>query len=308
MKYRGVDFPHPLLQNGEDDYIDCSFDIEVNENETKIDGNDIALAANYSLCCDGLNKLIDTGTAKVILSVQSTLLSYRTNFDFKKNVTSAIFRVPKNSVANKIELIGYVVATDTIESFALKEHNAEYYNGISFKIRKGDILAKSTKIDIPIDDSELEKPISSIFNISEDPEMEMMIHPDFEDDKINIKLKPDAYNIYYQLRDYNNGSFRRALIGLVVLPVLTEAVDKIIGNLQCDESERDEMMFNRRWFRAIDKKLKENNIDLKNPPEPAVSIASNLLGDAVSNALLVFKNVIDDELSGDEIIRIGGDD
>ena len=35
-----------------------------------------------------------------------------------------------------------------------------------------------------------------------------MIYPDFEDDKINIKLKPDAYNIYYQLRGYKHGFFR----------------------------------------------------------------------------------------------------
>jgi len=308
MKNRGIDFPHPLLKEGGDDYIDCNFEIELDESKTIIEGDSIVLAVSYFLNSEGLNNLITTGAAKVILSVQSVILSYRQNFDFKKGVTNTHFKVPKNNVANKIEIIGYIVATDVIKSFYLKEHNFEYYNGISFNIRKGDILAKSTQKDIPIDDSELEKPLSSVFNISEDEKMDMMIYPDFEGDKVNIKLKTNVYEIYYHLRGYNNGSCRRALAGLVVLPVLTEAIDKIIGNYQCDENLRDELMFDKRWFRAIEKKLKEINIDLENPAEPSVSIASKLLGDIVFDSLSALKDIIDDESSGNEIIRIGGED
>jgi hypothetical protein len=154
----------------------------------------------------------------------------------------------------------------------------------------------------------LDKPISSIFNIAEKSDMDMMIYPEFEDDKIRINIKPEMYDTYFKLRDYNNGAYRRALAGLVVLPVLTEAIDKMIGNMQCDESLRDMRMIDLRWYRAITKKLRELNIDLENYNDPSISLASKLLGDVVHDALLTFKLVIDDETSGEDIIRIGRDD
>ena len=305
---KGVDYPHPLLHIGGDDYINCSFDITVDEEQTGIKDSNIVISTSYLLDCNGLNEMITAGTAKVIIIIQSVALSYRRVFYFEERSLRGKFTVPKDCVSDKLEIIGYIIAAKSIKSFSLLEHNPDYYRGVTFSIRKGDILARSTQKDIPIDDSELDKPISSIFDIAEKSDMDMMIYPEFEDDKIRINIIPEMYNTYYQLREYNNGAYRRALAGLVVLPVLTEAIDKMIGNIQCDEASKDMRMFDWRWYRAINKKLRELNIDLENYSDPSISLASKLLGDVVHDALLTFKLVIDDETSGEEKIRIGRDD
>jgi hypothetical protein len=304
MNEKNIDYPHPLLYDGGDDYVDSSFDIDISKEEPT--GNDFIISANYMLKCDGLEKMIADESAKVIITVQCVSLSYRMNFTFENSATNGSFKIPKDRVANKIEIIGYIVSSASMKSFVLNEHNRDYYNGVPFAIRKGDILAKSPQVDIIVDDPELEKQLSSIFDICMVEGMDMMIYPEFADDKIKIKLLPEVYNIYYPLRNYNNGTYRRALAGLIVLPVLTEAIDRIIGNLQSDE--RDEQMLEKRWCRAIIKKVREMNIDLENYCDSPLSLASKLLGDVVFDALFTFKSVIDDELSGEEIIRIGGED
>ena len=310
MRVKGFGFPHPLLQKDGDDYIGSSFDIDINEAQTTIVDNNIVIAVDYSLVCESLKNLIENGLARATVTIQCAFLSYRESFAFAKEKTAGQFEIPKDSVGNKLEIIGYIVATESMKSFSMEELNPAYYNSVNFSIRKGDILAVSTQKDIPIDDSELEKPLSSIFSISKADGLDTAIYPVFEGQKIEIKLSPDAYDIYYNLKDYNSGSYRRALHGLIVLPVLTEALNRIIENLQHQEydyDENNEIMFDKRWYRAIDKKLQEKNIDLREPNEPLTSIASKLLGNVVFEALKAFKNIIDDELSGEEIIRIEGD-
>jgi len=172
-----------------------------------------------------------------------------------------------------------------------------------FAIRKGDILAKSVSITIPIDDSELEKPLTSIFNILSYESLENQIDPDFEKHIIDIRLKPDVFRTYYKLREYDSGSYIRALNGLVVLPVLTEAISLVLNA----GDEQDSSFGKYRWYRAIVKKLKDINVDITNCHESTMSLANRLLGDVVNDALVVFMNVIhaefgygDDHGGGDE--------
>ena len=84
------------------------------------------------------------------------------------------------------------------DNFCLTEHNNDLFGTAYFEIRKADILAMAKKIVIPLDASELEGPVVSIFNISKNPGLNVSIRPDFDDEsgKINIYLNPKVYDTY----------------------------------------------------------------------------------------------------------------
>lgn len=308
MRKNKIEYPHPVLIRGKDDYIDCSFELLLDIDDFKTVGEEIIFLPKYTMECNGLTELLSKGKAKVVVIVQSSVASYRNDFAFQTNENSAEFRIAKNSVIKNIEFTGCIIANEDIKPFVLGELNPMYYKDSPQEVRKGDLLAIDNTIIFDLDDSELEKPISSIFNISKQKELEMMICPNYEGEKIEIQVLPEVFDIYYKLKSFNNGSFRRYLSAVVVLPVLTEAIDKMIGNNQCESDIRDDRMFEKRWYKSIEKKLKEHNIDLQGYNDSSVSLASKLLGDIVYDAMVSFKDTMDDEMGGSEIQRIGGDD
>lgn len=309
MKKMKAEFPNPILTETGDDYVNCSFKIILPQENVRVEDNDIVLDIQYELICDGLQQLISSSVAKVIVVVQSSAASFRRVFIFDKKRTDLCIKVGKNEVIRNIEITGFIVAAEDINSFKLEEHNYDYFKGIAFSIRKGDILAQEKGKIMNLDASELEKPLSSIFDIESCDSLEEMICSNFADEKILILVKPKVYEVYYTMKRFNNGSLRRYLSGIIIFPVLIEAIDRMLENIRCDDDARDETMFNKRWYLAIEKKLKEYNINLDEYEDSTVTIANKLLGGIVFDALASFKStILDDENSGRDIIQLGGED
>ena len=302
-----VDFPYPLLAHGFDDFVDSELNFNIDfENADAVDGA-FYFRAVYDLRCPGLQKMLENKTAKAVIILESSAASYRKIFEFEGFQNAGVFSFPADSVVKNITLTCCVVATAAIPNYSLPEFNPEYYADFSVAVQKGDILARALTETVNLDDSELEKPLSSIFSILRNDELNTMMFLNFEDEKIEVSMKPELYGLYYELRSFNNGSFRRYLSGIVVLPALTEAIDKIIGNEQSGD-ERSERMADKRWYRAIRKKASTLGQDLGSYTDSSASLASCLLGDVVYDALSNFKATIEDEMGGHVIERIGGDD
>ena len=76
MKEIKDEFPNPVLALGRDDYIEgCSFCTAFDENEIIVDSENIVIPMKYSLVCNGLQTLIDSGDAVVVISVKSSAAS-----------------------------------------------------------------------------------------------------------------------------------------------------------------------------------------------------------------------------------------
>ena len=221
MKAIKDEFPNPVLAAGRDDYIDsCSFRTVFDENEIIVDSENIVIPTKYSLVCNGLQALIDSGDAAVVISVKSSAASYSKLFKFPAGVTEMSISVPKFSVVTKMDIVGSVIAAHNIDKFRCDgEFNDLYFATATFEIRKGDILATEDSRSIYVDDTELEKPISSIFDISRHDDQESDVVPNFEDEKIQIFLKNELYDLYYKFKDFNNGVLRRYAAGVIVYPV-----------------------------------------------------------------------------------------
>lgn len=311
MKAIKDEFPNPVLAAGRDDYIDgCSFRTSFNENEITVDAENIVISTKYSLVCKGLQTLIDTGEAVVVISVKSSAASYSRLFRFPSGSTEMQISVPKYSVVNKMDIVGSVIAVHNIDNFCCEdEFNALYFGNATFEIRKGDILAIEDSRTVYVDDTELEKPIASIFDISKHDDQESDVVPNFEDEKIQIFLKSELYDLYYKFKDFNNGVLRRYATGVIVYPVLVEAVGYVISHYQNGgESDDGTGYSGKRWFRAINHKADAKGIDLCSYEGYPTTLANDILGDIALDALKRFKDTLESEMNSGETQMIGGID
>ena len=218
--------------------------------------------------------------------------------------------VPKFSVVNKIDLEGAIIATHNIERFRCEgEFNELYFGTATFEIRKGDILASEDSRAIYVDDTELEKPILSIFDISRHDDQESDVIPIYYGPKIEIKLKSELYELYYHFKDLNTGALRRYATGIIVYPVLVEAIGIVMAHYQGVDDNREGTDFSEnRWFRVIERKAEAKGIDFRNYGDCATTLANDLLGDIALDALRNFKATFDSEINSGETQMIGGVD
>lgn len=310
MKAIKDEFPNPVLATGRDDYIEsCRFYTTFDENEIIVDSDNISITMEYVLECNGLRKRISDGDAVVVVTVKSSAASYSKLFRFKSDETKIVIKIPKFSVVNKMDITGAIVAARNIDQFSCEgEFNELYFGTSTFEIRKGDILATENSRSVYVDDSELEKPISSIFDISRNDEQETDIVPIFYDQKIEISLKKELFDLYYKFKDFNNGVLRRYAAGIIVYPVLVEAITIIIGYYQNVQNGDDEDLSEKRWFRAIEHKSANLGINIQDYDESSTTLADKLLGGVALDALKSFKDTLDSEVNSGETEMIGGID
>lgn len=303
---KSIQFPHPVLSPEQDDYISqCKFNIKVPHNKKINAPNNIIISVEYELSCKGLEELIQEEKAVVVINIKSSSLSYSRIFQFDKNEHTGIIRIPKFSVRKKIELTGTIVSTISNNNFKCDEFNNLYFEEETFSVQKGDILAFDNTITIYIDNHELKKPIDSIFSINKCPNQDKNIITYFDTDKININVNEEIYNSYYTLKQINNTFFLRYATGILIYPVLVEALDIVVGEYK-NPDENNEYT-DKQWFRIIEAKSKALGIDLSDP-DSIVSIANKLLGNIVSDSLKGFKKTLEDTLDDNETIMIGESD
>lgn len=306
MSYN-IDYPNPVLSIEGDDYNEnCIFDVSFKEEEIVVDEHDVIIPAVYNLQCAGLSKLIEEDKAVIVVLIGSSASFYRRAFEFDAMESMKEIRIPKFDVKRSIDFCGYILAKEEIKHFACDDFNELYFKNTSFSVRKADVLAQGQIRTIPIDDSELEKPISSIFSIRKNAHSEAEIESNFDvDEKIVVYLSDRLNQLYYDVKDFNNGALHRYLNGIIVYPVLVEGIAKM-----CDHYRNESEYSEKRWFRAIDRKLKGIGVNLEERYDDCsyTELADKLLGNIAYDALLSVKNTIDEETNNGEYVNTGGMD
>jgi len=296
MKKSHFNFPHPVLNNDSDDYLDCSF--SVRSDVIQLAANkDFQITSEYTLESPELTKMIENDTANALLRIECPETSYRKMILFKDNDNKVSFNIGQNDIANKLKISGYIVAKNTVPDFLPAECNKDYFS-FPFSISPGDILAYEHGENIYFDASELEKPISSIIFIAKNEQMNEPIFIDFNEEKIFIYLDKTTYDNYYRCR--KKAELKRFLAGIVVLPAIMEAICIMKSEYKEDYSEK-------RWYRNIEKKLKDNNIDIDDD-NMSVKTANKLLGDIVNCSINSLYETFESDFAGTEIEQMGGID
>ena len=308
-----IDYPNTVLSIESDDYNDeCSFDVSFNEEDIIVDENNICIDVKYELKCNGLSELIRHGKAAIVVLIYSSAAFYRRAFEFDsievEKLTKTI-QIPKFAVKRSVEFCGYILAKEDIKEFRCDgEFNDLYFNNISFAVRKADVLARGRTWSIPIDDTELEKPISSIFSIRKNTHSEAEIESNFDiDEKIVIYLSERLNQLFYNIKNFSNGALHRYLNGIIAYPALVEGIAKICEDYRNggggEYSEK-------RWYKAIEHKLQGIGINLEEKLDDYsyVELADKLLGGISYDGLMSMKNTIDEETNNGGYENMGGAD
>ncbi len=284
-------FPNPVLINNSLDYDNSTFDV-ILENSS-IDNDLLKLNLKYEIECNSLAEFIKEEKAKVIIKIQSVGTPYREIFEFgdKKEL---LVSINKNNLAKKISIEGYIIASDNIKNFHPAELNELFFKSQIFNIRKGDILALHPGYSLPLDSSELEGPVASIFQIIKNEELKESVDVilDTDTEKINIHLNTMTYESYMKIRSQK--VLDKYLAAAIVLPALTEALFYIASDEQNPDKPSD--YENKRWYRQIKNKITEKNLSFDG--KSITSVASSLLGEIVSTALTDFEETLDSLLDG----------
>ena len=303
-----IDYPNPVLSIDGDDYNeDCTFDVSFKEEEIVVDEDNIIIPAVCDLQCNGLSDLIKQGKAAIVVLISSSASFYRRAFEFAPAELTKEIKVPKFDVRKNIDFCGYILAKEDMKSFRCDgDFNDLYFKNMSFPVRKADVLAQGQLRTIPIDDSELEKPISSIFSIQRNTHSDAEIESNFDvDEKIVVYLSERLNQLYYDIKDFNNGALHRYLNGIIAYPVLIEGIAKM-----CDHYRNGSDYAEKRWFKTIDHKIKGLGVNLEEEYEnhSYTELADKLLGGIAYDGLLSVKNTIDEETNGGEYVNTGGVD
>lgn len=278
-------FPNPVLINNNMDYDNSTFDILL-ENSI-IDNDLLKLNLSYKIECSSLNEFIKEKKAKAIIKIQSIGTPYREIFEFNDK-TEITIDIKKNDLAKKISIEGYIIASDNIKDFHPKELNELFFKSQIFDIRKGDILALHPGYTLPLDSSELEGPVASIFQIIKKDDLKESIDVILETDteKINICLNKMTYEAYIKIRSQK--ILDKYLAAAIVLPALTEALFYIASDEQ--NPDKSSGYEDKRWYRQIKSKIKEKKLSFEG--KSITSVASSLLGEIVSTALIDFEETL----------------
>lgn len=278
-------FPNPVLINNSMDYNDSTFDV-ILENFS-IDNDLLKLNLKYEIECSSLAEFIKEGKAKAIIKIQSVGTPYREIFEFD-NKRELLICINKNNLAKKISIEGYIIASDNIKNFHPAELNELFFKSQIFNIRKGDILALHPGYSLPLDSSELEGPVASIFQIIKNEELKESVDVilDTDTEKINIHLNKRAYESYIKIRSQK--VLDKYLAAAIVLPALTEALFYIASDKQ--NSDKPSVYEDKRWYRQIKRKIEEKKLSFED--KSITSVASSLLGEIVSTALIDFEEAL----------------
>lgn len=282
MQISSRQFPHPVLSYYSDDFVDSDFQASLKNTETH---SSYIFDAYCITSSAGLNKLIEEQKAKFAFHLECQSTRYRkvfSSFD-----SSFSFQLPAQDVEGKVQICAFILAVSNIENYELAEFHPDY-EGYSFQIKKGDILAlDAERVFIAEKDIDPLKRIPSIFSIqpnrSDDAQA---IEVDSSGNKIIIKLSQGNFDQYKSIS--LNSSFQPILSSMIVIPALVSILE-ILRNEQGAINDYEEC----RWYQVILLRLKDFGIELGThsyEQESTISIAQKLIGDPLNLAFTALMN------------------
>jgi len=282
-------FPHPVLSPFSDDVLDSAFQCVVKPIQ---EGHEYKFGVSARVSNAQLRNLIDAKDATYAAHVECPSTRYRNLWKFFDN--NFVFRIPVEALEGRVQVCAFILAENDISEYINPEFHPDY-GGIAFRVRRGDILAVDENRTFVIERQDTLRQIPSIFTITSNLSLDQSaIDVDIMGAKIVIKLAPDNYNRYLQIRQ--DANLRPLMNASIVLPALVYVLD-LINPERCPDDELEERQ-DQRWFRVLKKKLEERGIRLDSRQafsETAVNLASRLIGDPLSAGMESILNLVEND-------------
>ena len=287
MRIKAKLYPYPLLEScfGQEDYVDSKFNILV---EQKNNGSNIELTFRPVLDNCGIQELINNGDADFAVHIESTLTSYRRLFRVKGS--GLTIKISANDVENNINICTFIIANKDLNNYSNEKFN-EDYDGFTFNIEKGNILAigDSYELDINKEKDDVGN-IQSIFGLIElKNEKEKDIKIDVSMEKINIALPKKEFNSFKMLMRAPEN--RAILHSMILIPALMEAIDQMKDSVKNGEFYNIQ---NKKWYRSLVKAAENIYIEIDEETIltlPSFETAQKLMSDTIGRGILGFSDL-----------------
>ena len=252
MRLSRRSYPHPVVGNL-DDVPGAAFQATI---EMSVDQDNVYIDANIQCSSTTVCGLVADRRAAYAVHVECTNTIFRRAYEFAE--TSKRITIPINQLNDTVEVNAFAVALRDILSYAVEKSHPDY-DGSSFDIRKGDIIAvgegKTFTIESRFDALSRIGSIMLIEASTDDGDMPMRI--EFNGEKIRVILSKADFSSYKLLR--HNEELSGILTTTIVLPVLLETLYYIEG---CgDDDELDSL----KWYRALTRRIEA--LGLRNESE-----------------------------------------
>ena len=292
MRNKTTEYPHPVLNEYLKDFVGGKF--ELNDPTFEETADDILLRLSYTLECPGLEKFISDGFAKVVIRVTCFRTSYREVFTLMPNTVTEV-PISKKLVAESLDVQGMIISNQALDDYRIDEFNKNYFGGLSFVIRKGDVLADESGMRIKLN-TILEKTAAGVVQFSSDPNIDMMkvrFATQEESDPvftnyIVILLPEKEYVTYGNLtkKKHLKYGIERFLQSALILPVIVEALALIKEQESLEESEVEDHYIGTIWADSLIAVLKKHGIDeLATCNRNLTDLANMILNDVAADAI-----------------------
>lgn len=216
-------YPYPVLTAGNDDYVGCSFDVDVQPVKHDVL---LELPLIAKLNSNSLQSLIEHGYASIIMHIECSRSAYRRSHEIP--LGEHTITIPSGDVSGRISLCPFIVARKDIENYKSEEFNP-IYQDLGFRIRAGAVLAegieKSVFVDTSTRDIDYKPDIFSIVPdkaMDEDNDQKSLIKVDPFNSKISIRMPTKAFSQYGAL--LKSGISSEIVLCVVIIPAMMEAL------------------------------------------------------------------------------------
>jgi hypothetical protein len=275
-------YPYPVLSEVSDDYHDSSFlaNVEYSYSQDFLEFSFKADTDNK-----GLFDLIDSDHAVFAFHMECPQTSYRRVVTFKG--TEHETRIRDNRLSGKLQVCPFIVATKPIVEYSNDKFNSDY-QGFKFNLEAGSVLAIASCYEFTIqkEKDELSK-IPSIFYITKHQDKNFKgFDITYPQDRIGVLLGEKEYQQYRVLN--NNALIKNTLITFLILPALAQ----VLKIFKSEDPVVLEQYSGYRWFKSIQYRADQLDIDLAEIDMPEILLAQTLLNYPVLSSLFELADVL----------------
>lgn len=304
MKLKSRNFPHPVLHPVTDDIVKSYFTGKITNYEEN--NSFLQFSIEFKLNNETLNTLFqdDIVQLNVHFECNSTMqrLSHQVKIsDCNVSQIKGEFiyntEIPVDSALlnKKIYVNYFILSNRKLVDYTNSQMHADF-QGTTFSIEKGDILALAITQTIHLEKNELVH-TNSIFKIAKNPsENANAFSIAMNNNQIEIILPNNVHERVGQLKLYAGNDLNKILISMLYYPALLD----VLHNIQALDPSDLETYESLDWYRTLEKKFQTMNLDITNlNPDTLTSISYNLLYDSVDEPWAALEAIVYREDSDD---------
>ncbi len=264
MIIKPKNYPHPVLAPYSDDIAssptNCNVDIEW-------DKSYYYLKYELSIYNDTIAELLRADSIHFIIHVECSKTFYRKAVridacDFIDYHTTGTITIPAKDIKDNTEVSIFVCATSQVADYMPAGMHPDY-GTTAFGLENGDFVAvwKTYKFDLYQDYDPIQK-VDSIISFQRDNDRETgEITISVNADKLTAYLPKDMHSLYKNLCE--DKSKEDIIVAMMGIPILMEGLAYIKENTLAEDGVLLTACRRYRWFRSLEKKLSDLNIDIK---------------------------------------------